>query len=219
MRAGAAWQDNDLIFCRAGDIIVRALGSLSLSGIDKVLREGREITFVSPWSATGRGWRVVIDLPYGVTVSDVIERREKLASGLRRPLGCVWPEPAADEHAGRLVLFVSDEPLSKARQPAYPLAKAGRADLFKPVPYGTDQRGKPVVLPMMFANLLIGSIPGTGNKPARSTPSARPSASTRTARWPKPPGPSSASAAPPMRCPTATARYRWSRPARTQIPA
>jgi DNA segregation ATPase FtsK/SpoIIIE, S-DNA-T family len=144
------------------DIIIRALGSLSLSGIDKVLREGREITFVSPVVRDGPGWRVAIDLPYGVTVSDVIERREKLASGLRRPLGCVWPEPAADEHAGRLVLFVGDEPLSKARQPVYPLAKAGRADLFKPVPYGTDQRGKPVTLPLMFANLLIGSIPRQG---------------------------------------------------------
>ena len=145
-----------------GDVIVRALGSLSLSGIDKVLREGREITFVSPVVRDGPGWRVAIDLPYGVTVSDVIERREKLASGLRRPLGCVWPEPAADEHAGRLVLFVGDEPLSKARQPVYPLAKAGRADLFKPVPYGTDQRGKAVTLPLMFANLLIGSIPRQG---------------------------------------------------------
>ena len=110
----------------------------------------------------GPGWRVAIDLPYGVTVSDVIERREKLASGLRRPLGCVWPEPAADEHAGRLVLVVGDEPLSKARQPVYPLAKAGRADLFKPVPFSTDQRGKPVTLPLMFANLLIGSIPRQG---------------------------------------------------------
>jgi S-DNA-T family DNA segregation ATPase FtsK/SpoIIIE len=127
-----------------------------------VLREGREITFVSPVVRDGPGWRVAIDLPYGVTVSDVIERREKLASGLRRPLGCVWPEPAADEHAGRLVLFVSDEPLSKARQPVYPLAKAGRADLFKPVPYGTDQRGKPVTLPLMFTNLLIESIPRQG---------------------------------------------------------
>ena len=144
------------------DIIIRALGSLSLSGIDKVLREGREITFVSPVVRDGPGWRVAIDLPYGVTVSDVIERREKLASGLRRPLGCVWPEPSAEEHAGRLVLFVGDEPLSKARQPVYPLAKAGRADLFKPVPFGTDQRGKPVTLPLMFANLLIGSIPRQG---------------------------------------------------------
>ena len=144
------------------DIIVRALGSLSLSGIDKVLREGREITFVSPVVRDGPGWRVAVDLPYGVTVSDVIERREKLASGLRRPLGCVWPEPAADEHAGRLVLFVGDEPLSRARQPVYPLAKAGSADLFKPIPFGTDQRGKPVTLPLMFANLLIGSIPRQG---------------------------------------------------------
>ena len=55
--------------------------SLSLSGIDKVLREGREITFVSPVVRDGPGWRVAVDLPYGVTVSDVIERREKLASG------------------------------------------------------------------------------------------------------------------------------------------
>jgi S-DNA-T family DNA segregation ATPase FtsK/SpoIIIE len=144
------------------DIIIRALGSLSLSGIDRVLREGREITFVSPVVRDGPGWRVVVDLPYGVTVSDVLDRREKLASGLRRPLGCVWPEPAADVHAGQLVLYVSDEPLSKARQPVYPLAKAGSADLFKPVPYGTDQRGKPVTLPLMFANLLIGSIPRQG---------------------------------------------------------
>ena len=41
------------------DIIIRALGSLSLSGIDKVLREGREITFVSPVvrDGPGGGWR------------------------------------------------------------------------------------------------------------------------------------------------------------------
>ena len=145
-----------------GDIIVRALGSLGLAGIDKVLREGREITFVTPVVRDGPGWRVAVDLPYGVTVADVIERRDKLASGLRRPLGCVWPEPDADEHAGRLVLYVCDEPLSKARQPAWPLAKAGKADLFKPLPYGTDQRGRGVAITLMFSNLLIGSIPRQG---------------------------------------------------------
>jgi S-DNA-T family DNA segregation ATPase FtsK/SpoIIIE len=145
-----------------GDIIVRALGSLGLAGIDKVLREGREITFVTPVVRDGPGWRVGIDLPYGVTVADVIERRDKLASGLRRPLGCVWPEPDADEHAGRLVLYVCDEPLSKARQPAWPLARAGKADLFRPLPYGTDQRGRGVAITLMFSNLLIGSIPRQG---------------------------------------------------------
>jgi S-DNA-T family DNA segregation ATPase FtsK/SpoIIIE len=145
-----------------GDIIVRALGSLGLSGIDRVLREGREITFVSPVVRDGPGWRVAIDLPYGVTAGEVIERREKLASGLRRPLGCVWPEPVDDEHAGRLVLFTADEPISKARQAPWPLAKAGHASLFRPVPFGTDQRGRAVSIVLMFANLLIGSIPRMG---------------------------------------------------------
>lgn len=145
-----------------GDVIVRALGALGLSGIDRVLREGREITFVTPVVRDGPGWRVAIDLPYGVTAGEVIERREKLASGLRRPLGCVWPEPVDDEHAGRLVLFVADEPISRARQASWPLAKAGRADLFRPVPFGTDQRGRAVSIVLMFANLLVGSIPRMG---------------------------------------------------------
>ncbi len=60
------------------------------------------ITFPAPITRDGPGWRADIDLPYGVTVTDIVERRDRLASGLRRPLGCVWPEPASDSHAGRL---------------------------------------------------------------------------------------------------------------------
>lgn len=145
------------------DIIVRALGALGMSGIDKVLRDGREIEFIAPGVyRDGPGWRCEINLPYGSTVTEVVERREKLASGLRRPVTCVWPEPASDEHAGRLVLFVSDLPLRRMRQPAYPLAKGGKFSLFTPMPYGTDQRGRPVSMLLMFANLLIGSIPRMG---------------------------------------------------------
>lgn len=144
------------------DIIVRALGALALSGIDKVIREGREITFVSPVTRDGPGWRVEIDLPYGVTVTEIVERREKLASGLRRPVTCVWPEPASDEHAGRLVLYVSDQPLRRQRQPGYPLGRGGKFSLFSPIPFGTDQRGRAVAFLLMFANLLIGAIPRMG---------------------------------------------------------
>jgi S-DNA-T family DNA segregation ATPase FtsK/SpoIIIE len=143
------------------DIIVRALGSLSIAAIDKVLREGREIGLVTPVVRDGPGYRVALDLPFGVTAGDVTERRDKFASGLRRPLGCVWPE-GDEAHEGRLVLYVCDEPLSKARQPAWPLLKAGKADIFAPVPFATDQRVKRVDLPLMFSNLLIGSIPRQG---------------------------------------------------------
>ena len=144
------------------DVVIRALGSLGIAGINQVLREGRDIQFVTPVARDGHGYRVAVDLPYGVTVAEVVERREKLASGLRRPLGCVWPEPASDEHAGRLVLYVADEPLNKQRQPQWPLANTPKASLFNPIPFGTDQRGKPVTLTLMFANLLIGSISRMG---------------------------------------------------------
>ena len=99
---------------------------------------------------------------YGVTVADIAERRDRLASGLRRPVGCVWPEPAAEVHAGRLVLWVGDQDLAKARQPSWPLARTGRVDLFAAVPFGTDQRGRTVVMELMYGNVLIGAMPGMG---------------------------------------------------------
>jgi S-DNA-T family DNA segregation ATPase FtsK/SpoIIIE len=145
------------------DVAVRALGSLGLAGINQALgKGGGGITFPAPITRDGPGWRAEVDLPYGVTVGDVAERREKLASGLRRPLGCVWPEPQAEAHAGRLVLWVGDRDMAQTKPPAWPLAKSGRTDLFQPVPFGTDQRGRPVTLTLMFASMVVGSIPRMG---------------------------------------------------------
>jgi S-DNA-T family DNA segregation ATPase FtsK/SpoIIIE len=145
------------------DIVVRALGSLGLAEVNKALNKGGSgITFPSPITRDGPGWRAEIDLPYGVTVTDIMERRDRVASGVRRPLGCVWPEPADDEHAGRLVLWVGDQDMSKARPKAWPLTRSGQADLFKPVPFGYDQRGRLVSLLLMFANVLIGAMPRQG---------------------------------------------------------
>lgn len=145
------------------EIVIRALGSLGIAEINKAVAKGSSgITFVAPITRDGPGWRADVELPYGVTVADVMDRRDRLASGLRRPLGCVWPEQAPDEHPGRLVLWVGDRDMRKARQPAWPLAKGGQADLFQPVPYGTDPRGRIVRVPVMFTNMLIGAIPRMG---------------------------------------------------------
>ena len=59
------------------------------------------------------------DLPHGVTAGEVSERRERLASGLRRPLGCVWPETMHKRHPGALNLYVADEDMTEGR-PARP---------------------------------------------------------------------------------------------------
>lgn len=144
------------------DVVVRALAALGISGINQAVAKGPGITFPAPITRDGPGWRAEVDLPHGVTVTDVMERRDKLASGLRRPLGCVWPEPVSDEHAGRLVVWVGDQDMSKAKPTTWPLAKRGEADLFAAVPFGTDQRGRPVGVDLMFANMVIGAMPRMG---------------------------------------------------------
>lgn len=139
--------------------VTRALLAL---GIGEMNKKGAAISFPGPITRDGPGWRADVDLPYGVTPQDVMEKRRELASGLRRNLGCVWPEPAREQHAGRLVLWVGDLDLAKSKQGKWPLATTGKADLFQPVPFGTDQRGRVVSVTLMFASMVIGSIPRMG---------------------------------------------------------
>lgn len=145
------------------NVVEKALSVLGIAGISQALAKNpRAIGFAAPITRDGPGWRADIDLPAGVTAADVIDRRDKLASGLGRPLGCVWPGSAHDIHPGRLVLWVGDQDVATARQPAWPLARSGAVDVFKAFPFGTDPRGRTVNLEIVFTNLLIGSIPGVG---------------------------------------------------------
>jgi S-DNA-T family DNA segregation ATPase FtsK/SpoIIIE len=148
------------------DVITRALGSLGIAGIDRWLRDGHALVFPSPVREDGPGWRAEVDLPYGCTATMVTERREQLASGLRRPLGAVWPEPVQSEHAGRLELWVGRQDVAKSRQGPWPLLRGGQADVFAPVPFGTDVRGRTVKVPVIYHNWLLGSIPRQGKTAA-----------------------------------------------------
>ena len=152
-------------------IVERALGALGIAEVNKALGKGGEgIRFPAPITRDGPGWRADVDLPYGVTVTDILDRRDRLASGLRRPLGCVWPEPVPDEHAGRMMLWVGDRALNKVPPAPWPLAKGGSASLFKPLPFGCDQRGRNVDLTLMYDNVLIGAMPGMGKTFSLRTP-------------------------------------------------
>ena len=146
------------------DLIVAALGSLGLGELNRALtRDGAAaVRFPAPITRDGPGFRADIDLPPGVTAGDVIERRDRLASGLRRPLGCVWPEADQDVHSGRLVLWVGDKSLSASKPVAWPLAKTGAVNIFAPVTIGVDQRGRAVTITLIFAAALIGAVPRMG---------------------------------------------------------
>ena len=148
------------------DVIVRALGALGIAEINKAITAGTFPPLPSPVREDGPGWRAEVDLPYGVTAAMVVDRREQLASGLRRPLGAVWPEPVSHEHAGRLELFVGRADISKAKPPPWPLLRSGQADIFQPMPFGVDVRGRDIKVQMAYLNMLIGSIPRQGKTAA-----------------------------------------------------
>ncbi|CAL9666207.1 hypothetical protein SUDANB145_07173 (plasmid) [Streptomyces sp. enrichment culture] len=148
-----------------GTIVLRALESIGNPRITAAVKKGGDMNgmrFTSEITRDGPGYRADLDLPYGVTPEDVMEERQALASGLRRKLGCVWPSGDPDEHEGRLILWVGDKPMNETTKPAWPLLKDGQVDLFKPVVFGNDQRMRDMVVTLMFASVVIGSIPRMG---------------------------------------------------------
>ncbi|WP_406100807.1 cell division protein FtsK [Streptomyces canus] len=148
-----------------GTIVLRALDAISNPKISAAIKKGGDMDgmrFTSEITRDGPGYRADLDLPYGVTPDDVMEKREQLASGLRRKVGCVWPSGDENEHEGRLVLWVGDKPMNETTKPAWPLLKDGQVDLFKPVIFGNDQRMRWVEVTLMFASIVIGAIPRMG---------------------------------------------------------
>lgn len=153
-----------------GTIVLRALDAIGNPKISAAVKDfgnksSHGMGFTSEICRDGPGYRAELDLPLGVTPDDVIEKREALASGLRRKLGCVWPSgdtESQDGHEGRLVLWVGDRPMNETTKPPWPLLKDGQVDLFKPVVFGNDYRMSNMTVTLMFAAIVIGSIPRMG---------------------------------------------------------
>lgn len=143
------------------DIVARALGAIGVGELRRAV-DKHELAFVEPIVRDGAGYRATLDLPHGVTVATIADKREELSSGLRRPLGCVWPQGVRDEHEGRLVLYVADRPLSALGNITYPLVKSGTSDYFGRIPLGVNPRGDAIDVPLFEQNILIGAIPGAG---------------------------------------------------------
>ncbi|MCP2266399.1 FtsK/SpoIIIE domain-containing protein [Promicromonospora thailandica] len=143
------------------DLIRDALLSLGLGSMGAVKNDRDAVRFLAI-ARDGAGFRADIDLPPGATASEVMDKRSKLASGLRRPIGCVWPEGDPEVHEGRLVLYVGDRSLAQSGAASWPLAKKGGANIFEPIPLGVDQRGRRVDVTLMYASGIIGAVPRMG---------------------------------------------------------
>jgi S-DNA-T family DNA segregation ATPase FtsK/SpoIIIE len=135
--------------------------ALAAIGIgDKKGRSG--ISFAAEVQRDGPGWRAEVDLPPGVEAVKVLEKRSALAAAMRRPVSTVWPDVDRDAHPGRLVLWVAQQDPAKAPRKLWPLMHKGQADVFLPLPFGFDPRGNLVTITLMYSNLLVGGIPGSG---------------------------------------------------------
>lgn len=148
------------------EVITRAFGSLNIGAINGVIKDGTGLAFLNDVARDGDGWGVELDLPHGVTATDIIKRREALASGLRRPHSATWPEAVPHEHAGRLYLWIGRRDISKAKPAPYPLLRSGQTDVFTTVPFAVTPRGQLVGAPLFEYNWVIGAAPGQGKTTA-----------------------------------------------------
>jgi S-DNA-T family DNA segregation ATPase FtsK/SpoIIIE len=142
------------------DIVLRAYYAAGLGKPDKT---DQQVQFGSPMSRDHRntGSQVVIDLPYGKGWSDVMNVREKIASGLDVHVNQVFLTPDKTS-SRRHMLFVTDrDPL------AVPVGRTDLLDgkprsIWRPVRFGKDERGNLVELALMWVSLLVGAQPRKG---------------------------------------------------------
>ncbi|AXX28497.1 cell division protein FtsK [Actinosynnema pretiosum subsp. pretiosum] len=141
-----------------GDHLVVAFREAKLIGRDESLM------LVKSPRHDGTGWALTIDLPPSRKASDVISKREALASALAVDEVRLIVERVRGDagHAGRLALWVGDADPYAADPIPSPLATASSWDLWKPVPFGATARGTAVNLPVVWTSLLIGAIPRQG---------------------------------------------------------
>lgn len=138
--------------------VFEALAAIGIEG-----KKGRKgVEFAAEVMRDGPGWRAEVDLPPGIEATAVLEKRSALAAAMRRPISTVWPEGDRTAHPGRLVLWVAQRDPAKAARKLWPLMKDGQADVYEPLPYGFDPRGNLVEITLMYSNLLVGGIPGSG---------------------------------------------------------
>lgn len=129
----------------------------------KGIKDPKDIKFLRDIYREGPGHEALILLPAGVLATDVIDERDRLASGFRLPKSQVWPSTVEGEHPGVLSVWVADKPVSAMRAPAWPLLDDGTFDYFTGTfVYGHDERMRPVHYSLAEKNSLFAGIPGSG---------------------------------------------------------
>jgi S-DNA-T family DNA segregation ATPase FtsK/SpoIIIE len=141
------------------DIVLRAYYAAGLGHADK---PGQQITFAPPgMSRDGDGSRVLVDLPYGKGLDDAVKSKGAIASGLDVTVSQVFIHRDPTSHR-RHVLWVADRDPLAVPVGRTPLLACKQTDIWKPAPFGLDERGALVTVPLMWNSVLVGALPRQG---------------------------------------------------------
>lgn len=143
------------------ELIARALAD-AVPTIKAAVKAGKNIDFLIDVHPDGPGWGCVLNLPRGITATEVVKRRAELSAAGHWPLSATWPSGVPETHEGQLDLWIGKQDLAKMKQPPWPLLKAGAADVFGSFPLGTNPRGQRIDGTLFEHNWLVGSLPGQG---------------------------------------------------------
>lgn len=143
----------------SGDVLLAAAYSAKWGDPAK---EGQQVTFPPPGAhRDGDGTSVEFDLPRGMTFAKAMKTRAEFASGLDVKATQVYlSEDATSERRVRAWIADSD-PLAEPAGPT-PLLDCKRRSVWKPIPFGLDERGNLVALTLLWTSVLIGAQPRKG---------------------------------------------------------
>lgn len=141
--------------------ILNALRNLAITPLNQAFKNGWRPRFVLGTGRDGKGWRTQLELPAGVTVDMVNQKKPVLAHNLVRLPVEVWAtEPKTQP--GVLDLWCADPGSLTGPVAPWPLLEEGTTDYFKGVPVGVDIRGSVVLGRLFEANYGIAGMMGSG---------------------------------------------------------
>jgi len=141
------------------DIVLRAYYAAGLGHPDK---KDQQITFAPPgMSRDGDGSRVLVDLPYGKGLDDAMQAKGKIASGLDVSLSQVFIHRDPTSHRRHLLWVADRDPLADPVGRT-PLLACKATDIWKPAPFGLDERGQLVTVPLLWNSMLVSALPRQG---------------------------------------------------------
>jgi S-DNA-T family DNA segregation ATPase FtsK/SpoIIIE len=141
--------------------ILNALRHLGLAPLNKAFKDGWRPRFPLGTGRDGKGYRTQLELPQGVTVEMINQKKKLLAHNLVRLPIEVWPTEPKDQ-PGVLDLWVADQGFLTKPVGPWPLLAEGACDYFKGVPVAVDIRGTTVVGRLFEANYAVAGMMGSG---------------------------------------------------------